>query len=136
MSLPAIMVDKRFNLQSTTHLCSFAPVALLCAPCNMLSNEAAVLLQLREDVTRYRYGDEQHLDESLTKIFMFNRVCPVMTVTHSVCQSLYDESIGQNTDRYCIELSIVKPLSAIQHCHVHNLIAGRLCCALLHLPMQ
>ena len=32
------------------------------------------MLQLREDVTRYRYGDEQHLDESLGKIFMFNRV--------------------------------------------------------------
>ena len=25
-------------------------------------------------MTRYRYGDEQHLDESLGKIFMFNRV--------------------------------------------------------------
>jgi len=27
------------------------------------------LSQVREDVTRYRYGDEQHLDEALTRIF-------------------------------------------------------------------
>jgi len=65
-------------------VCDSATVAPLCAPCNMLCNEAAVLLQLREDVTRYRYGDEQHLDESLTKIFMFNRVRTVMTLMQSV----------------------------------------------------
>lgn len=29
--------------------------------------------QVREDVTRYRYGDEQHLEEALARVFLFNR---------------------------------------------------------------
>ena len=33
----------------------------------------AVLTQLRNDVTRYRYGDEQHLEEAMNIVFKFNR---------------------------------------------------------------
>jgi hypothetical protein len=32
-----------------------------------------ILLQVRSDVTRYRYGDEQHLDEALNRIFRINK---------------------------------------------------------------
>ena len=32
-----------------------------------------ILTQVRGDVTRYRYGDEQHLEEALKIIFRFNR---------------------------------------------------------------
>ena len=28
-------------------------------------------------MTRYRYGDEQHLDEALDRIFRFNKVPPL-----------------------------------------------------------
>ena len=38
-----------------------------------LAGNWEILMQLREDVTRYRYGDEQHLDEALTRIFQFGR---------------------------------------------------------------
>ena len=34
---------------------------------------ACAAAQLREDVTRFRYGDEQHLDDTLTRLFQFNR---------------------------------------------------------------
>ena len=33
----------------------------------------SILTQVRNDVTRYRYGDEQHLEEALAIIFRFNR---------------------------------------------------------------
>lgn len=32
-----------------------------------------IQLQIRSDVTRYRYGDEQHLDEALERIFRINK---------------------------------------------------------------
>ncbi|PKI75611.1 hypothetical protein CRG98_004012 [Punica granatum] len=33
-----------------------------------------ILKQVKNDVTRYRYGDEQHLDEALKRIFQYGRV--------------------------------------------------------------
>jgi hypothetical protein len=32
-----------------------------------------ILQQVRSDVTRFRYGDEQHLDEALLRIFRINK---------------------------------------------------------------
>ncbi|XWS75435.1 hypothetical protein CRYUN_Cryun01aG0088100 [Craigia yunnanensis] len=42
----------------------------------MLRETAAtpILKQVRNDVTRYRYGDEQHLDEALKRIFQYGLV--------------------------------------------------------------
>lgn len=37
------------------------------------SQATPILLQVRSDVTRYRYGDEQHLDEALLRIFRINK---------------------------------------------------------------
>lgn len=41
--------------------------------------------QLRDDVTRYRYGDEQHLEEALARVWQFGRpggiprrLCPTL----------------------------------------------------------
>ncbi|GJN03298.1 hypothetical protein PR202_ga20728 [Eleusine coracana subsp. coracana] len=33
-----------------------------------------ILKQVRSDVTRFRYGDEQHLDEALQRIFQYGLV--------------------------------------------------------------
>ena len=37
------------------------------------SQSTGILTQVRNDVTRYRYGDEQHLEEALAIIFRYNR---------------------------------------------------------------
>ncbi|CAI0547660.1 unnamed protein product [Linum tenue] len=36
-----------------------------------------ILKQVRNDVIRYRYGDEQHLEEALKRIFQYGQVCYV-----------------------------------------------------------
>ena len=50
------------------------------------SQSTDIQRQIREDVTRYRYGDEQHLDEALDKVFKIGRpgglprrMCPRLT---------------------------------------------------------
>jgi hypothetical protein len=37
------------------------------------TQSTSILTQVRNDVTRYRYGDEQHLEEALAIIFRYNR---------------------------------------------------------------
>jgi hypothetical protein len=42
--------------------------------CSRLPNNTAIDMQVRSDVTRYRYGDEQHLEEALKRIFKYGQV--------------------------------------------------------------
>lgn len=46
-------------------------------------NKVVVDSQVRSDVTRFRYGDEQHLEEALKRIFrygqVFNRISDVVS---------------------------------------------------------
>mmetsp|Transcript_502 Transcript_502/g.1093 ORF Transcript_502/g.1093 Transcript_502/m.1093 type:complete len:289 (+) Transcript_502:82-948(+) len=49
--------------------CKSTEAALQLRPTQM----TAIQKQVREDTTRYRYGDEQHLDEALARIFKFGR---------------------------------------------------------------
>lgn len=37
-------------------------------------NKTVVDTQVRSDVTRFRYGDEQHLEEALKRIFRYGQV--------------------------------------------------------------
>eukprot|EP00250_Pteridium_aquilinum_P024587 c29298_g1_i1 orf=332-1186(-) len=49
------------------------------------------LQQVRSDVTRYRYGDEQHLDEALKRIFRYGQGGGIQRRNAPVLQALREE---------------------------------------------
>ncbi|CAN7084672.1 unnamed protein product [Brassica oleracea var. botrytis] len=66
------------------------------------SSATPILTQVRNDVTRYRYGDEQHLEEALKRIFQYGlgggiprRSAPILTM-------IKEEVLADG--RYCLVL--------------------------------
>lgn len=55
------------------------------------SGATPTLKQVKNDVTRYRYGDEQHLDEALKRIFRYGQAGGIQRRTAPVLQSLREE---------------------------------------------
>lgn len=49
--------------------------------------------QIREDTTRYRYGDEQHLEEALDRIFRFGRSGGIARKLSPVLKGLREEVV-------------------------------------------
>jgi hypothetical protein len=52
-----------------------------------LRGGGGALAQVRSDVTRYRYGDEQHLDEALKRIFRLGQVRGPRPTRRAACGS-------------------------------------------------
>ncbi|CAJ1947392.1 unnamed protein product [Sphenostylis stenocarpa] len=85
--------------------CRFILTARLgSTPClvrNLLSDHL-VLSQVKSDVTRYRYGDEQHLDEALKRIFQYGQGGGIPRRSAPVLQ-LIREEVTQDS-KYCLVL--------------------------------
>jgi len=65
-----------------------------------------ILTQVRGDVTRYRYGDEQHLEEALKIIFRFNRPGGLRRNQAPELTGLSEQVIN---DRYALCLEFESP---------------------------
>jgi hypothetical protein len=65
-----------------------------------------ILTQVRNDVTRYRYGDEQHLEEGLAIIFRYNRPGGLRKNQAPTLTGLSEQVI---VDRYALVLKFDSP---------------------------
>ncbi|PIN08886.1 hypothetical protein CDL12_18540 [Handroanthus impetiginosus] len=61
-----------------------------------------ILKQVRNDVTRYRYGDEQHLDEALKRIFQYGQGGGIPRRSAPTLQMIREEVTEDG--RYCLVL--------------------------------
>ncbi|CAL9084215.1 unnamed protein product [Musa textilis] len=61
-----------------------------------------ILKQVRSDVTRYRYGDEQHLDEALKRIFQYGQGGGIPRRSAPTLQTIHEEVTEDG--KYCLVL--------------------------------
>ncbi|XP_023635360.1 uncharacterized protein LOC17879546 [Capsella rubella] len=61
-----------------------------------------ILTQVRNDVTRYRYGDEQHLEEALKRIFQYGLGGGIPRRSAPILQLIREEVLTDG--RYCLVL--------------------------------
>lgn len=61
-----------------------------------------ILKQVRNDVIRYRYGDEQHLEEALKRIFQYGLGAGIPRRSAPTLQLIREEVTGDG--RYCLVL--------------------------------
>ncbi|XP_030526075.1 thylakoid membrane protein slr0575 isoform X2 [Rhodamnia argentea] len=61
-----------------------------------------ILKQVRSDVIRYRYGDEQHLDEALKRIFQYGQGGGIPRRSAPILQMIREEVTDEG--KYCLVL--------------------------------
>ncbi|XP_028551971.1 uncharacterized protein LOC110104465 isoform X2 [Dendrobium catenatum] len=61
-----------------------------------------ILKQVRDDVTRFRYGDEQHLDEALKRIFQYGLGGGISRRSGPILKMIREEVVED--EKYCLVL--------------------------------
>ncbi|URD94364.1 hypothetical protein MUK42_31771 [Musa troglodytarum] len=99
------LIQKEIEMNKRNHYAELKPV-----PCITYSNAEVlrercatpILKQVRSDVTRYRYGDEQHLDEALKRIFQYGQGGGIPRRSAPTLQTIREEVTEDG--KYCLVL--------------------------------
>ena len=97
-----------WSRQDADSPCAWTPTSYADAVALRATQATPIMQQVRSDVTRFRYGDEQHLDEALARIFRINKSGGIRRTQSPVLVRLREEVVN---DKYALVLGFASALA-------------------------